>query len=319
MSDSLHSGRVESDSTLHLMGVGDEAKSANDSLDRNAVQRVGPGRPKAKRVYVTRATLKVLSRRMSARQWAILGDVSRLGVTSGGQLQRFHYADSEASKRQARLDLAEMVRWQVLERLRRSIGGERAGSKGYVYSMGVAGQRLMNPDLSRYRRPWTPGASHLRHALTVSELYVELRHILAGPDMALVEYDTEPICWRPFTGPGGGRVTLKPDAFAVLHLGEFEDCYFLEIDCGTESGPRISEKAKTYISYFNSGREQARTEVFPYVLWVTAAERRAKFLVEILASLDAEHWKLFMVTTSARAPRLMADGPEQSTNDKEVK
>ena len=28
---------------------------------------------------------------MSARQWAILSDVSRLGVTSGGQLQRLHH------------------------------------------------------------------------------------------------------------------------------------------------------------------------------------------------------------------------------------
>jgi hypothetical protein len=316
MSDNLHSGRVESDSKLHLIGVGDAAKSANDSLDRNGVNRVGL---KAKRVYVTQAMLKNLSRRMSARQRAILSDVSRLGVTTGAQLQHLHYADSEASRRQARLDLAEMVRWQVLERLRRTIGGERAGSKGYVYSMGVAGQRLMNPDRSRYRRPWTPGASHLRHALAVSQLYVSLRILLAGPDTALVEYVTEPICWRPFSGPGGGRITLKPDAYALLHLGEFEDRYFVEVDCGTEPGPRILEKAKTYIRYLNSGREQARTGVFPYVLWVTPAQRRADFLAETLSSLDTEHWKLFMVTTSTRAPGLMASGPEQSTNDKEVK
>jgi hypothetical protein len=316
MSDATHSGRVEWDATLYLMDIGNGAKSANDSIDKNGVQGVGP---KAKRVYVTRATLKDLKRRMSVRQLVILGDVSRLGVISGGQLQRLHYAASEASRRQARLDLAEMVRWQVLERLRRTVGGERAGSKGYVYSMGVAGQKLVNPGRTRYRHPWTPGASHLQHALTVSELYVGLRKFETGPDRALVSFDAEPICWRPFTGPGGGRVTLKPDAFALLHLGHFEDRYFVEIDCGTEAGPRISEKAKTYIRYFKSGKEQARTEIFPYVLWVTPTERRAAFLVETLASLEAEHWKLFLVTTSDRAAGLMTNGQDQITNEKEVK
>jgi hypothetical protein len=212
-----------------------------------------------------------------------------------------------------------MVRWQVLERLKRTIGGERAGSKGYVYSLGVAGQRLINPGRSRYRPPWTPGESHLRHALTVSEIYVGLRNIENWPDKAVANFDTEPVCWRPFARPGGGRITLKPDAFAVLHLGEFEDRYFLEIDCGTEAGPRISEKAKTYVKYFKSGREQALTDVFPYVLWVAANDLRAAFLVEILASLDPEHWKLFMVTTSDRAAVLMTDGPDTTTNDKEVK
>jgi hypothetical protein len=229
-----------------------------------------------------------------------------------------HYSASEAAKRQARADLAELVRWQVINRLKRNIGGERAGSKGYTYAMGIAGQRLIDPERRRYRQPWTPGASFLRHALAVSELYVALREVESAPHVVLVGFDTEPACWRSFSGPGGSQSILKPDAMAVLYLGDFEDRYFIEIDCGTEPGTRIAAKAKTYIHYLKSGREQARTDVFPYVLWVTPDDRRAEFLIETLTSLPAENWSPFIVTTATRAATLMTIGPDQATNAKEV-
>jgi hypothetical protein len=48
-----NSGRVESNSTKHLIATGGIAKSANDSLEERAGGKVRPG---ARRVYVTRAT-----------------------------------------------------------------------------------------------------------------------------------------------------------------------------------------------------------------------------------------------------------------------
>jgi hypothetical protein len=311
-----HSGRVESYSTEHLFGVGDAAKSANDSLDKRGKQK---RQPPDRRTYVTRKALESIRSSLSVRQWAILSDVSRLGVVSGGQIQALHYSASEAAKRQARSDLAALVHWQALGRLKRRIGGERAGSKGFTYSLGVAGQRLINPGRSRYRQPWTPGASYLGHALAVSQLYVELRQREAVPEAALAAFDTEPACWRTFAGVGGSRLILKPDAFVVMYVGDFEDHYFVEIDRDTEPTTRIGHKAKSYIRYLKSGREQAQTGVFPYVLWVAPDEHRAGLLIDTLSTLPADYWSPFLVTTADKAADLIATGPNTTNDAKEVR
>lgn len=101
---------------------------------------------------------------------------------------------------------------------------------------------------------------------------------------------------------------MKPDALAVVHLGDFEDRYFCELDCSTEPGPRIAAKARTYVRYWQSGREEAAAGIFPYVLWIAPDDNRAAFLTDCLATLSAEHWQLFMVTTADRAVEQMATG-----------
>ena len=93
-----HSGRVESYKAEYLFGAGDAVKSANDSLDKRGKQK---RKPPDRRTYVTRKALESIRSSLSVRQWAILSDVSRLGVASGGQIQTLHYSDSEAAKRQA--------------------------------------------------------------------------------------------------------------------------------------------------------------------------------------------------------------------------
>jgi len=257
---------------------------------------------------------------MTKRQWDIIRDVGRLGVVSGQQLRRLHYQSTGAGGRLARKDLGCLSQWQVLARLGRSIGGERAGSAGYVYAVGVAGQRLLHPDVRRLRPPWTPQPSYLRHALAVSDLYVGMRECERTGAMALAAYDTEPNCWRAFFGPGGERSTLKPDALAVVHLADYEDRYFVEADCGTEPGPRITAKARAYIRYWQSGREQAQHGVFPYVLWITTTPERKDLLVDALARLPAEHWQLFLVTTAQEAVERISTGTFVSiTNRKELK
>jgi hypothetical protein len=135
--------------------------------------------------------------------------------------------------------------------------------------------------------------------LAVSELYIQLA--ISSADWKLNAYDTEPVCWRSFTGPGGRPLNLKPDAFIVGLSTEYQDSYFLELDRGTEPLTRISDKARSYINYWQSGREQATEGVFPLVLFVTTTKDRAEQIVEMFARLDAEHWQLFAVTTTARA------------------
>jgi hypothetical protein len=259
------------------------------------------------RNYITRAAVELLRGSLHTREHTILVDVARLNVASGRQLRTLHYDDSATGRRMARLDLARMVDQRVLARLKRRVGGERGGSDSYVYGLDVAGQRLVYPERQRYRIAWTPQPQHLRHALAVSELYVELRALEHG-NVRMAFFDSEPACWRSFHGPGGMRTILKPDASVVIAGPSYEDRAFVEIDRATESGPRITAKANTYVRYFQSGREQANTGMFPLVVWVAPHERRASQLVEALAHVPAEHWRLFAVTTDTQAAQHLING-----------
>jgi len=278
------------------------------------------GSSSGQRRYVTSQRVKAIDDQLSQRQRELLADVGRLGVVSAAQLQRLHYPATEVGRRLSRQDLSTLGQLGVLSRLDRLIGGVRAGSAGHVYALGTAGQRLLNPGQRRYRPPWTPQPSYLRHALSVSELYVSLRETEHRTGLNLISFDTEPKCWKSFSGPGGSRLVLKPDAMAVLHLGDFEDRYLIEADCSTESGPRILSKARIYVRYSQSGREQAASGVFPFVLWVTPSEKRKDFLIGVLAGLPPEQRQLFLVATSTEAAERIATGSATPiTRAREVK
>jgi Replication-relaxation len=298
-------------SASFLTKSGNGRKSANDSLGQKAARAKGY---RTTGVYITRADVDGVKARMGDIHWAMLRDVGRLGVMTGKQLARLHHEQSDAGERLARKKLAQLSSWRVLTRLGRPMTGW-----GFAYAVGPAGQRLLRPDRKRYRTPWTPRPSYLRHALTISDLYVALREVeRTTGGMELVIFDAEPACWRSYFGPGGARVTLKPDALTVVHLEDFEDRYFIEADCSTEPGPRISEKARAYVRYWQSGQEDEAHGIFPYVLWLTPTEKRKGFISETLAKLPPEVWQLFMVATASEAPELIATGITTSINRKEV-
>ncbi len=287
--DRKASGRVESNSALSPLRVPKERRSANDSHGQKSRDEV--------RRRITKADAAAIGQRLSARERACLDDVARLGTATGRQLERLHYDPSEAGRRTARIELRQLSDLGVLERLTRRIGGVRGGSRGYVYALGVTGQRILYPERIRYREPWTPKPSYLRHALTVSDLYVRLRETERTGALQLVAYDAEPRCWRSFFGPGGGVVTLKPDAYTVVYQGDFEDRAFVEVDLSTEDGPRIMTKARCFIGYWRSGKEQEASGMFPLVCWVTETEERRVFIARILDRLPEAERALFTVTT----------------------
>jgi hypothetical protein len=271
-----------------------------------------------KRRYVTRARIEQLRSRLSSRDHQLLKTVARLNVVSGSQLRRLYYADSPSGQRLARLDLARLSDWRVLARLSQRIGGIRAGSEGYVYALDVAGKRLLESrPARRHWEPWTPRPNHLRHALAVSDLYLQLR--LATPTAArLSVFDAEPGCWRRFCGPGGARLTLKPDAYAVIESDHYEDRYFIELDRATEAAPRITEKARAYVRYWQSGREQGTHDVFPLVLWIAPHRQRVRQINDALDRLPAEHRHLFAVTTAEMAAQQLISGTFADLTTKEV-
>jgi hypothetical protein len=270
----------------------------------------------ARRSYVTANRVRRTSQRLSERDWLIVHDVARLRVASGAQLRRMHYGAGESAQRLARRELAGLVEDRVLARLARRIGGVRSGSDGYVYSLDAVGQRLVDPGRRRYREPWTPSDSHLAHALSVSELFMQLR--IQDGDWQLEDFTTEPRCWRSFSGPGGRPCLLKPDAFAVGATGEYEDRWFIEVDRATEALTRITDKSKLYISYWQSGREQSTAGIFPRVVWIAPDELRREQLVDTLGNLPADSWQLFQVTTTTDAAALITARTDSTTPGEEV-
>ncbi|WP_198536203.1 replication-relaxation family protein [Pseudofrankia saprophytica] len=245
--------------------------------------------------------MAALAATITLREREILSTVAVVRVATGAQLVRLHLGG--VSARQARGVLASMVARRLVGRLPRRIGGVRAGSAGFVYTLDVAGLRLMAPERQRWQRPWPVGTPFLAHSLAVTELFVSLREAETAGLVVVAGFQAEPASWRSFPGVGGGRMVLKPDARVALKLGRYEDTWMVEVDRATESMPTIRRKCEVYIRYWQSGREG---EVFPRVLWLVPDEARRDQLLAVLSRLPADTWQLFTVATFSEAiPRLI--------------
>lgn len=256
------------------------------------------------RGYVTAKRLIELERSLSDRDRAVLDTLARVRVMTASQLERLHFAD--VTRRQSRRALTSLVGRRLVARLPRVVGGLRSGSAGYVYALDIAGLRLAQPGHGRPQRPWPVGVPFLRHSLAISELYVRLREEERSGDLRLVDFTTEPGCWRTFHGPGGARVVLKPDVAMTVQLGRFEDHWFVEVDLGTESRPTLARKCELYRRYWQAGTEQARTGVFPRVLWLVPDAPRHEAMTGVLGQQPAESWRIFAVALAGGAvERLM--------------
>ena len=95
---------------------------------------------------------------------------------------------------------------------------------------------------------------------------------------------------------------LKPDAFVRLGIGkEWEDSFFVEVDLGSEHRGQLTRQHHAYSEYFRSGEEQAKTGVFPGVLWIVPDAQRLALLADIHRGLPEQTRRLFTVATSEQA------------------
>jgi hypothetical protein len=293
MNSGRFSGRVESTPDNYLLSTGDSHPSANDSLDsrRNAPARV------------TAAAARRIEADLTDLDRAIIEALANVRIATGQQLRRLFWPDTDTGRRLARHRLAKLTNLRVLTRLDRRIGGVRAGSEGYTYSLDVVCERIAEPESSRRRRrPRTPGTPFLTHALAVTETFVQLHETHHQGALELLSFQAEPTCWRRYPNAGGGKDLIKPDAFAITAVGEFEYRWLIEVDCATEHSARIVVKARQYVEHYRSGTEQHAHGVYPWVLWIAPTEARSSVLVKALGSLPAEYWELFQVTTTASFP-----------------
>lgn len=252
--------------------------------------------------YLTAQRLTDIQRQLTDHDREVLTTLRKVRVATGVQLQRVHHTGSGGAAKQRRIrQLTRLTRWQLVTRLNRRVGGLEGGSVSTVYCLDVAGLRLLDLTGNRIRNPWTPSTPFIAHSLAVTELYVGLIEATRAGACELADFTAEPKCWRTFTGRHGDKVTLKPDAHAIVAVGEFEHHWFIEADRATEPRPRILAKARTYLDYHRTGIEQDQHDVFPRVLWVAPNERRTDQLTEVLERLTIDERSIFSVTTDAAA------------------
>jgi hypothetical protein len=242
-----------------------------------------------------------LDERLSPRDLAVVASLAELRFLTARQLERWHYAGATplARARAARRGLERLTSLGVLTRLERRIGGVRSGSAGYVYALDLLGQRVAAHygwlHIGRTRRLREPGRTFLRHSLAVAEVHVRLIESDRANALELIQRQSEPSCWRSFTGPSGGRLILRPDSFAIVATPTLELSWFIEVDRDTESAATIERKLAAYVAYWHSGREVARQGVQPRTLWWAPNARRVGQLERAVARLPLEAQPLFVV------------------------
>lgn len=268
--------------------------------------------------------LLALGANLSEPERDIVRTVAKLRLATNAQLAALLVtSESGASPisaaRQARRVLQRLTTLGVLARLQRRVGGIRAGSAGFIYYLGPAGQRLVayweGQGLTRGRFRPEPGGRYVRHRLAVSELYLQARTAEREGVLDLLAFDVEPDCWRSSVDGFGGRTLLKPDAYVRVGVGAYEDRFFVEVDMASESRTVIAGKFRAYLDYFNSGVEQAAHGVFPRVLLLTTAEKRRAALMEVCSRLPAEAWHLFTLSTLERGMAVMGGQLEADAHD----
>lgn len=276
------------------------------------------------------AGLLRLGDELLADERRLLEIVGRLRLMSHAQLAALLSVGSDDSTssavsaaRQTRRVLQRITELGLLARLERRIGGLRAGSSGYVYYLGPAGQRLIaywqGQGLVRGRYRPEPALRYVSHRLAVSQLYVNLRLSAAAGELELLTFEVEPDCWRTHEIGFGESLVIKPDAFVCLGVGAYEDRCFIEVDLGTESRTVIARKLRTYTAYYKSGQEQAAHGVFPRVLMLVDGDARKAALVDVCSRLPAEDWHLFSVALLNDGLRLMrGDAGDQAAQEAEA-
>lgn len=267
--------------------------------------------------------IRDLEQHLTERDIDILEDLERFRLLTSRQIQRLHFAANPLGSH-ATVSAATRATTRVLTRLRdrsvitplaRRIGGLEPGSSSTVWQLAASGERYLrarrgDPD----RRKFTePGNAFVSHTLAVADAAVDVVEQANAGHYEVLELQTEPGCWRSFSGSGATTVTLKPDLLIVTADAATETHSFVEVDRGTEHLPAVLRKCQLYQRYFRNGTEERERGLFPAVVWVAPDAERA---TRIRTAIDAERsldTDLFSVTTRAAALHALAPYPITST------
>jgi hypothetical protein len=233
-----------------------------------------------------------LRERLSPRDEDILRSLGTLRLMTGNQIERTHFVQGSAATRgrRCRAALKRLAELKLIVRLGRRIGGMHAGSAGYVIGLSGYGQAVIDHEgpMGGRRRVWTVAPSFMDHLLAVTELCTRLVEAERHGQLELLDFQAEPACWRQSTGSHGQPVTVKPDAFVRLGVGDMELSSFVEVDRGTESPATLHRKMQAYVTYWRTGSEQRRHGVFPRVWWLGNSSRSVERIARVVRGLPPD-------------------------------
>lgn len=266
---------------------------------------------------VSRRRLEAIGASLAERDQQILVSVATHRFLTTRQICRLHFAEKAtetAALRSANRTLDRLRELRLIVPLERRIGGVRAGSGAYVWSLGCVGARLLQraddgKEPSRRWRESEPARTFMMHTLAVAEVSLRLTEAARRGEVALLSVQHEPDCWRTYVGSGGGALRLKPDLAAVTATGKFEDHWFFEVDLASEPPSRIVRACLKYEEYRRSGAEQRRLGLFPAVIWVVPGEQRKLTIRARLEQEDAISPGLFHIITLDELEGLVRQGP----------
>jgi len=272
--------------------------------------------------YLPKRRLEELDRILSAKDKAILCSLQNCRYLTTGQIWRLHYIDCvnpTAGQRAANWGTAKLRSYGLIEILDRRVGGVRAGSAAYVFTLTESGfyfLNLNNPDFAPRKRTIEPSLNFMKHTLEVSEAYVKLIEICEEQQIKLVKTEMEPECWRPYTNEDGKIASMKPDMYAITVNGRFEDSWFIEVDMGTQSPSVLLDKCRRYLHYFRSGIEQNKNGVFPLVVWIVQNESRLEKLWQYIndcREIPESYKSIFTIILPEQFETLISGGVEALT------
>jgi len=226
---------------------------------------------------VTRSDLASLQDRLTDRDVELVRDIEKYRLLTTRHIQRLHFDAARpsptASARACNRTLARLREAGLIKALDRRIGGVRAGSAGFVWYLGPAGDRVLQsldhsrgPGRRNYREP---SRHFVEHTLAIAELAVETIEAGRHGDVEVLELQTEPASWQQSLSQFGTLQTLKPYLRLVTARGDYEEHWFIEADLASEHLPVIVRQCKAYEAFRATGRYQAAHGLFPAVLWVT--------------------------------------------------
>lgn len=255
---------------------------------------------------------------MTTQHFEILQFLADARLTTSSQIARLFFTESPTHRsqvRRANLATKQLKEAGFIYHQPRKIGGWTKGSSSYIWSLTYKGwKKLKEEDNSislRFRNKVDFSQNHVEHTLAITEIFVELKELEHLGKIELNEFQFEPKSWRDYADIGGSSLILKPDAFAKITVGEYEDFYFFELDRSSESLTRIANTCKKYIHYYNTGIEQRVNELFPFVLWIVPDDKRKANISDAIHSKLNNFWQMFQVVTLEEFSQFIQGGIDE--------
>ncbi|MFC5186418.1 replication-relaxation family protein [Actinomadura harenae] len=249
-----------------------------------------------------------LDARFTPRDWAIIETLYRMNCATGRQIQRLHFAELASAQRSAQYVLRRLIQWRAVVADGGAVGGILRGSAQRIISLDPAAYRLMRMreglPVSEIRSGESPTANWLNwHGILVTELYVQCREAETAGTLGLIDFTTEPRCWWP-NGTGG---FIRPDAYVKVDVPRtdlFHD-WWIEVDTGTESIPRVREKFTRYLDYAQRGATGPNGHM-PRVLLATLDHSRVPVLRRAVTRMGPTAQHLIQVMPFRDSAALLA-------------